>query len=661
MHSRWDEAEAARCESPLALRVYSSRLLGSDPSLVLFGGGNTSVKLPHRNLFGEREEVLYIKGSGWDLATIAAQGFAPLRLATLNRLVELPALTDQDLARAQRAASLDPAAPAPSVEALLHALIPFAFVDHTHADAVVTLSNTADGERRIRELFGARVLVVPYVMPGVLLARAIRDLTRDITWNRLEGMVLLHHGVVSFADGARESYERMIALVSQAEACLKRAGAEPQPEARPAAPVDQDTLLAVAELRRAVSRGLGYPVIAQLDGSPPARSFAARPDTAAVAGRGPLTPDHVLRTKPTPLVAAGDWEAALTGYAERYRSYFHRHARPGLTCLDPLPRWIIWPGQGFVTIGPDAREAAVTAAIARHTAQAIEHAELLGGWKPLSEPELFEVEYWELEQAKLRTTGGRPPPPLRGKVALVTGAASGIGRAVAETLRAHGAAVTGLDRNPAIADLMTEPGWTGVVGDCTVSGDVRRALEETITRYGGLDMLVSNAGLFPESARIGAIESARWEASLAANLTSHLLVLQSAVPFLRLGIDPAVVIVGSKNVPAPGPGAAAYSVAKAGLAQLARVAALEWGHEGIRVNTVHPHLVLDTAAWSDTVVAERANQYGMTAEQYVRNNLLGVEITSADVANAVLALVGPWFAKTTGAQIPIDGGSDRVV
>jgi NAD(P)-dependent dehydrogenase (short-subunit alcohol dehydrogenase family) len=353
------------------------------------------------------------------------------------------------------------------------------------------------------------------------------------------------------------------------------------------------------------------------------------------------------------------WEQEVAGYAERYRAYFERHATADLTCLDPAPRWVIWKGQGFVTFGASARDASVVADIARHTSRAIEWAEQLGGWQALPEQDQFAVEYWELEQAKLKQGGARPP--FAGKVALVTGAGSGIGRAAAEALHAHGAAVLGTDINPAVEQLFQKDGLAGFVADATDRAAVDRSVRECVARFGGIDILVSNAGLFSPSQRIGEIDPAVWEQSLALNLTSHLSLLQSAVPYLKLGFEPCVVIIGSKNVPAPGPGAAAYSAAKAGLTQLARVAALELGKEGIRVNTLHPHLVIDTAVWTPEVLAERAKHYGMTGEQYIRNNLLGVEITTQDVAKAVVALAGSTFAKTTGAQIPIDGGSDRVV
>jgi rhamnose utilization protein RhaD (predicted bifunctional aldolase and dehydrogenase)/NAD(P)-dependent dehydrogenase (short-subunit alcohol dehydrogenase family) len=663
MQNRWNDTDAARCASPLELRVYTSRLLGLESSLVLQGGGNTSVKTSATNLFGEPEELLHIKGSGWDLATIEAAGFAPVRLEVLRRMAELAELSDSEMVRAQRAAMTDPNAPTPSVEAILHAIIPFSFVDHTHADAVVAISNTATGAARIREVYGNDVLIVPYVMPGFVLAKRVRELTRDLAWKKLEGIVLLNHGIFSFGESARESYERMIALVSKAEAYLEdrgaMTGATTDPTDSAAEPPGQDALRDLATLRLIVGSTKGGPVVGRLERAKAAVAFSARPDVAEVAGRGPLTPDHVIRTKPLPLVADKNWDGEIAEYAERYRKYYERHATAEHTCLDAAPRWLIWKGRGFVTFGASARDAAIVADIARHTARAIEWAEQLGGWQALPEPDLFAVEYWELEQAKLKQGGARPP--LAGRVALVTGAASGIGRAAAEALHAQGAAVLATDINPEIEQLFQKEGLVGVVADATDRAAVEHSVAECVRRFGGIDILVSNAGFFSPSQRIGEIDRAVWERSLALNLTSHFDLLQAAVPYLKLGFDPCIVLIGSKNVPAPGPGAAAYSVAKAGLTQLGRVAALELGKEGIRVNTLHPHLVVDTGVWTPEVLAERAKQYGMTGEQYIRNNLLGAEITTRDVANAVLALVGPTFSKTTGAQIPIDGGSDRVV
>lgn len=660
MESLWNDAEAAACAgSPLELRAYSSRLLGREPALVLHGGGNTSVKTTAPDLFGEPVDVIHVKGSGWDLATISPAGFAPVRLDVLRRMGDLPALSDSEMVRAQRAAMLDPGAPTPSVEAILHAIIPHAYVDHTHADAVVAVSNTVGGPDRIREIYGDRVLVVPYVMPGFILARTVRELTRDLDWGAVDGMILLHHGVFSFGPDARTSYERMIALVSRAEEYLDSRQALVVPGDIPTPPLSGQPLLELAALRREVGRARGAPVIARFDGSPAAAAFASRVDVGSLATRGPLTPDHVIRTKPVPCVATGDGAAAVAAYVQAYREYFARYATPGLQPLDPAPRWIVWQDRGSVGIGGTAADAGIVLDLARHTARAIQWAERLGGWRALPEKDLFEVEYWELEQTKLRQGGA--PPPLAGKVALVTGAASGIGRACAAALHQAGAAVVGTDLNPEVTRIFARPDQAGVVADATDRRAVEESVAEAVRRFGGLDLVVSNAGVFPPSQRLEDMDQATWERSLDLNLTSHLHLLRAAVPYLRLGFDPAVVIVASKNVPAPGPGAGAYSVAKAGLTQLGRVAALELAAHGIRVNMVHPHAVFDTGAWTPEVLEARARHYGMTPEQYKRSNLLGVELTSADVARAVVALAGPAFRGTTGAQIPIDGGSDRVV
>lgn len=662
MKSHWTDADARAFQGdPLLLRVYTSRLLGRDPALVLHGGGNTSVKAEAEDLFGDREPILWVKGSGWDLATIEAGGFAPVRLSVLLRMAELPVLSDGDMVRAQRAAMLDPGAPTPSVEAILHAIIPFTFVDHTHADAVVTVSNTPGGESRIRKLYGDRVLIVPYVMPGFVLARKVFELTRGMDWSRLEGIILLNHGVFTFGDDARSSYERMISLVNEAESFVERETTAERvaraPRTRPSGETD-DLELELARVRRSVSRARGAAMLASVDLGEDAHLFSCLPDIEPIA-KGPLTPDHVIRTKPLPMLLERDAEKSVDRYVAAYELYVKRNAREGMKPLDPAPRWAIWPARGTITFGASWSDVSIVTDIVRHTRNAILAAESLGGWRPLAENQLFEVEYWELEQAKLAKGGRRPP--LEGRIALVTGAASGIGRACAELLLEQGAAVAGLDINPAVETMNARPGFLGMVCDVTDRAALAAAVRGAVRQFGGLDCLITNAGLFTPSMMLDRLDDETWAKSLDLNLTSHLSLLRSAIPFLRLGIDPAVVVIGSKNVPAPGPGAGAYSIAKAGLTQLARVAALELARDGIRVNIIHPHAVFDTAAWTPEVLEQRARSYGVTVEQYKAKNLLGVEVSSRDVATLALAMLGPAFARTTGAQVPIDGGNDRVI
>jgi len=660
MRNLWNDAEAESYgNDPLALRVYTSRLLGREPSLVLHGGGNTSVKWEVTDLFGDKKPVLYVKGSGWDLSTIEPEGFAPVCLQTLQRMAGLAELSDPDMVAAQRVAMTNPYAPNPSVEAILHAIIPFNYVDHTHADAVVTLTNTPDGEKRIRDLYGDRVLVIPYIMPGFALARLVHDMTRDIDWSSLEGMVLMNHGLFTFGDDARLSYTRTIDLVTQAEALLEKE----QATVTVAQINDAVDLHGLADVRKAVSVARGKPMIARMNNSAEAVGFACLPNVADISRRGPLTPDHVIRTKRVPMMMSHQHEADVKAYGEQYRAYFDRNVLNNkggnLTCLDPAPRWAVWPGQGTVAFGTTCKEADTVADIVAHTCEAIQKAECLGGWNVLPEKDIFDVEYWDLEQAKLRKAG--QSPLLAGKIALVTGAASGIGKACVESLNAAGAAVAALDINNDVESLFVSADLLGIQCDVTDSKVLQVAINKTVQRFGGLDIVISNAGNFPSNKRIEAMSAEEWQRSMQLNLTSHEQLLQHCIPFLERGVDAAVIMMASRNVLAPGPGASAYSVAKAGLTQLARIAALELASKGIRVNVLHPDAVFDTGIWTQEVLENRARHYGMTVQEYKTRNLLKVEISSKDVAELVTAMVGPLFAKTTGAQIPIDGGNDRVI
>ncbi|RMG24382.1 MAG: SDR family NAD(P)-dependent oxidoreductase, partial [Bacteroidetes bacterium] len=558
MKSAWNESDAqAFRNDPLKLRVYTSRLLGQEEDLVVHGGGNTSVKLKETNIFGEEEELLYVKGSGWDLATIEAEGFAPVKLSALHRLAQLDHLSDMDMVKYQRMAMTNPSAPNPSVEAILHAIIPFTFVDHTHADAGVTISNTPGGPQRIEELYGPNMLIVPYVMPGFILAKTIYEMTRRLEWEKLDGMILLHHGVFSFDHDARRSYEKMIDIVSKAEDYLQQQGVKPIPVAngRKSSP------LKLAQLRAALCRLMQMPTLARLDSRAQAVAFSNLPNVADITGRGPLTPDHIIRTKRTPLIVGNDIAHDLQTYSAQYAAYFEAHKYEGLQQLDPAPRWAVWPEHGTLAFGPSAKHLRIISDLNRHTTRAIYQAEQLGGWKALPQKDLFEVEYWSLEQAKLKKAG--KPKPMQGQIALVSGAAGGIGKACVERLVAEGAVVAALDINEAITTTFDAEEVLGLACDVTDTEQLKNAIERTVEHFGGLDLLVSNAGIFPPSAKIADMQPELWQKSLDINLSSHQQLLQLCIPYLELGVRPAVVLMASKNVPAPGPGAGAYSVAKA--------------------------------------------------------------------------------------------------
>ena len=656
MKSLWNDADAAQFFGPLGPRVYTSRLLGRDKSLVLHGGGNTSVKLREKNLFGEEEEILYVKGSGWDLETIEAPGFAPVKLDYVRRLASLPALSDPQMVNELATHTLRAGAPAPSVETILHAILPYRYVDHTHADAVLSVSNAPDGEQRIRDIYGGKVVVIPYLMAGFdLAAYCAREFPRQAGKSTV-GMVLLSHGVFSFAADARESYELMIELVSMAERYLeaKKAWSIGLPSAAASAFKREEA----AKLRHEVSRVAGFPLLCRCNDSPRFLGFARHPDVARISQSGPATPDHVIRTKPLPMLGRD-----VARFSSAYRGYFEKNAKQAKepkTILDTAPRMALDTELGFAAFGRTAKDTAIVEDLYAHTIDVILRAEALGGWRALEDEHTFAIEYWDLEQAKLKKAGN--PPVFAGEVAVVTGAASGIGKACAEAFLRRGAAVVGVDRNPAIADLFKRQDYLGIACDLTDAKAIQAAMDAAVKRFGGVDMLVLNAGIFPSSSAIKDIAAETWKSAMAVNVEANLLVMQGCHALLRLAPRGGrIVVIGSKNVPAPGIGAAAYSASKAALNQLARVAALEWAKDGIRINTIHPNAVYDTALWTDEVLASRAKAYNLTVEQYKKNNLLRTEVASKDVAEMAAEMCGPLFAKTTAAQVPVDGGTEKLV
>ncbi|PHS59198.1 MAG: bifunctional aldolase/short-chain dehydrogenase [Sulfurimonas sp.] len=684
MTNLWQDNEVKKYKTDLELRVYTSRLLGKDSSLVLHGGGNTSVKSRAVNLFGEEEDILYVKGSGWDLATIESEGFAPVKMEMLLKMAKLKELNDQDMVKYQRLAMTNPQAPNPSVEAILHAIIPFKFVDHTHTDAVVTITNTEGGEEKIKDLYGDKVLIIPYIMPGFVLAKLIYDMTRDVDWSKLEGMVLMNHGLFTFADNAKSSYEKTIELVSMAEDYIDKILNQVQDDGFKVQSDDfkvqsddfkvQDEhsyfsrhskldlessidLLDLAKIRKEVSDIKGHATISILNESNLAINFSKQ-DIKKIATRGPLTPDHVIRTKRIPAILGKGFKSDLNDFVKDYKQYFEDN-KSDETLLNPAPNFAILESIGSLSFGKNAKEAKIIKDINEHTFEAVLKAEKLGGYKALSAANIFEVEYWSLEQAKLKKSASSPE--FSGQVALVTGGASGIGLAISNMLKARGAAVVVLDIDSKVETIFKSSDIIGVKCDLTSSDDIQKAVSIAVKSFGGIDIVVSNAGIFTPSENLDELSDDNWQKSIAINLTAHQKLLKYTTPFLKLGVNPSIVMIASKNFPAPGKGAAAYSVAKAGQTQLARIAALELGEFGVRVNTMHPHAVFDTAIWTDEVLKNRAKAYGISVEEYKTNNILKTEIKSENVAELVCAMAGKAFAKTTGSQVAIDGGSDRII
>ena len=398
MKNRWNDKEAkAFAENPKELRAYTSRLLGQEQDLVLHGGGNTSLKLDGLGVTGNASSSLFVKGSGWDLETIETTGFASLQLDALSELARIEKLADSNMLQRQREAMLNSGDPTPSVAAVVHAIIPFRYVDHTHADAVLAIMNTENGKGLIKEIYGDSILIIPYVMPGFKLARMVYERTRNIDWNRYEGMMLMHHGVFTFSNDAHDSYSRMIEFATRAEAYLQESGAKIRlGEPQSASPESLESI------RQLVSNIRERSITLSLDQSAEAVGFSNHPDLSQIATRGPLTPDHSIFAKRIPVILQEDFPDSIKSYSREYKAYFERNTDGAQVCLDSAPRWAVWPGKGILSFGSNQKEGKTIIDIARHTAKVIQLSEHLGGWKPLSEADIFEVEYWELEHAKLK-------------------------------------------------------------------------------------------------------------------------------------------------------------------------------------------------------------------------------------------------------------------
>jgi len=495
-------------------------------------------------------------------------------------------------------------------------------------------------------------------MPGFDLARLCAERYAAEAHSGTIGMILLNHGIFSFADSARESYENMIALVNEAEEYLQHKQAWNIPSSMDIAATINPKRVDIAALRATASHCLGEAMILSCHNDNRTLSFIKRKDIEHISQQGPATPDHVIRTKRLPLLGRN-----ISVYADTYRDYFETYSATAdkeMSILDQVPRIILDPELGMCTLGRSAKDADIVADIYNHTIDIIQRAELLGGYKALPAKDIFDVEYWELEQAKLKRSGR--PPIFTGEVALVTGAASGIGKVCVESLLNRGAAVIALDINPAVENLSASQAFLGITCDITDRSNLDKSLETGIRRFGGLDILVLNAGMFPGGKRIESLDDEEWRKVMNINLDINLALLRECHPLLKLAPKGGrVLFIGSKNVAAPGPGAAAYSTSKAALNQLARVAALEWGQDNIRVNTLHPDAVFDTGLWTEEVLEARARHYGLSVQEYKTKNILKTEISSHDVAELGCEMCGPLFAKTTGAQLPIDGGNDRVI
>ena len=680
MRSRWNPAEAAKLDG-LDLLVYASRLIGAETSLVVWGGGNTSIKTTEKDHRGRDIGVLRVKGSGSDLKSVQRKDFPGVRMDDIRALLDRQEMGDQDMVAYLAHGLMDPGGVRPSIETLLHGFVDAQAVVHTHADAVVSLTNNDRPRDVLASVYGKDVIALEYRRPGFRISREVADAIAAAPAAR--ALVLERHGTICWGATIREAYESTIELITRAESAIaerrhgRRVFGGPRvdvlaPAARRAA------ALAVAPRLRG-RLGRGKRVILGFDDSPKITEFVSSVDAPALSQIGPATPDHTIYTKRLPcfvdLSRSTDdvlavWDAtdrAVDRFVTDYTAYFEAHKFAGAELVDPLPRVVLVPGLGMFTAGRDRRTADIVDDIYHHTIDVIGNASAFGHYVSLTGKDAFDVEYWPLELYKL--TLAPPEKELARRIALITGGGSGIGRAVARRLAAEGAHVVVGDVDEAAAkraaeDITTAVGRDRALGlrmDVTSEASVRAAFEETVLAYGGLDILVSNAGM-AHSAPVDRMALGDWERSFAVNATGHFLVAREAMRILMAqGLGGALVFVATKNVMSPGKDFAAYSAAKAAEAQLAKVLALEGAPHGIRSNIVNPDAVFqDSKLWSEEVRRERAAAQGISVDQledfYRKRNLLGARILPEDVAEAVLFLAADRSAKTTGCTLTVDGG-----
>jgi rhamnulose-1-phosphate aldolase/alcohol dehydrogenase len=648
MLNRWTETPSGEIEQ----LVHQSRLVGMEEALVLWGGGNNSIKSHAADLLGNRVPVMYIKSSGSDMKTIVPKQFPAVRLDYIAPLRGREGdMTDEEMVDYLARCLVDPASARPSIETLLHAFLPSKAVLHTHADAILAITNTRGRETTVRECFGRSVIVVPYKRPGFSLSRDVADCFDENP--DAEGLVLMNHGLITWGETAREAYDRHLALVTRAEEFLHA-----QPHDQTPLPAREETV-AASRVRGALSKKT--PVVLEFDDSEEVLCFLAREHPTL----GAATPDHLLHTKRFPLILKDEnIDAALAAYVEQYETYYRAHPSE-FAMLEPMPRVILAPGIGMWTAGKDARGARIVRDIYRHTMRIVEDAEAAGGYATLDDHDSFHAEYWPLELYKLTLLP--KPKELAGRIALVTGAASGIGRAIAERFAEEGAHVVVTDVNEPddVARAIVEKNGlrraVAVKLDVTSEDDVNAAFDAAVLAYGGVDIVVSNAGI-SSFGRLESLDVSDWDRSFAVNARGHFLVARAAMRvMIAQGIGGSIVFNASKNVTAPGKEFGAYSVSKAAEAQLCRIVALEGGEHGIRANMVNPDAIFGASRfWSDEMREMRANAYGIEASKlpdfYRKRTLLDVEVTADDVAEAALFLAGPRSAKTTGAMLPVDGG-----
>jgi rhamnose utilization protein RhaD (predicted bifunctional aldolase and dehydrogenase)/NAD(P)-dependent dehydrogenase (short-subunit alcohol dehydrogenase family) len=676
-----NSAQASGADREFALRVYTTRLLGRDPKLVLHGGGNTSLKRRMRDRFGDEIDVLHVKATGADMATVEPNGFCAVKLAPMQKLRALDAVGDVELVGIERANLIDPAAPNPSVEMMLHAFLPQKFVDHTHATAVLSVIDQPDGEQKCADVFDERLGFVPYVMPGFGLAKKAIEVFERVKPS--DGLIFSKHGIVTWGEDAREAYERMIAMVTRAEAFIARNRKSVAVAAMPRNVASEahvsPIVRGVCSERDGKIEGAWRRLIVEFRGGETVLEFMQNKNLPRLIESGVITPDHTIRTKNWPLLLPAPENGALDQFARtarqraeefivRYRRYFERNnARVGAIKreLDPLPRVALVEGLGLFGLGPTKHDAIIAADIAEAWIEGVRDAEAIGRFASISEADMFDCEYWPLEQAKLAPTLPSPASggglgrglPLAGQIAAVTGAGGAIGAATARAFAAAGAEVALLDVNFSAASEQAEkiaPTALPVACDVTDAESVRTAFDKVAKAFGGVDIVISNAGAAWQG-RIGEVDEAVMRKSFELNFYGHQRVAQAAIKImLAQGTGGCLLFNVSKQAVNPGLNFGPYGIPKAAALALMRQYALDYGADGIRANAVNADRIRSGLLTPD-MIASRSKARGVSEKDYMSGNLLGREVTAEDVAQAFLHQA--LELKTTADVTTVDGGN----
>ncbi len=675
----------------LALRVYTSRLIGKESDLVLHGGGNTSVKLKMANILGDEQDILYVKGSGEDMAIIEPQGFTGLDLNYIQRFRTLESLTDEDMENQLKIRKIDPYSPDPSVEAILHAFLPHKYIDHTHADSILILTNQKNGQEVVKQALGPKVAVIPYIKSGFPLAIGVIESFENNP--DAEAIVVLNHGIFTFGNDAKTSYKQMIDYVSRAESYidlkletrnlkLELAGSS---AAIPGSDFNKKAARLVQAVRGACAHqgpdGKLRRFYTEIRRTPDIIEVSLSKNAKEICRSGVLTPDHAIRTKNQALyidqIPENDDDLAkivnksINTYKSEYDQYFENHVKAqGIdkVKLDPFPRTVLVPGMGIVALGFTRKAVRIAADISEHTIRAKYIANAVGDYDPIPGSHVFDMEYWSLQQKKL---GKADIPPLQGQTAIVTGAGGAIGFGIADRLMNAGAVVVLADideqRLETVRSILAQRyGKTQaetIVFDVTQYDAVEKAYEEISLRTGGIDIVVPNAGL-AHVAKIETLDPGKFNQLIAVNLTGTFNVIKASIPiYKRQGTGGNIVLISTINVFKPGAAFGAYSASKAGAHQMAKIAALEMAELGVRVNMINPDAVFGDEAVSsklwDVVGPDRMKSRGLDPEglkeYYRQRNLLKASVFAEHVGNAVVFFASD-LTPTTGATIPVDGG-----